>query len=82
MRHLGDEPLPLPATAVAACHIGLGPGLVDEHETFGAFLKKTAARTVDDLWDATATGIDTLTLRNAKNSSPPQDMTVNHRNML
>ncbi len=26
-----------------------------------AFLKKTAARTVDDLWDAIALGIDTFT---------------------
>jgi transposase len=26
-----------------------------------AFLKKTAARTVDDLWDAIAKGVDTFT---------------------
>jgi transposase len=26
-----------------------------------AFLKKTAARTIDDLWDAIAKGIDTFT---------------------
>jgi transposase len=32
-----------------------------------AFLKKTAARTVDDLWDAIAQGIDTLTPTECEN---------------
>ena len=32
-----------------------------------AFLKKTAARTVDDLWEAIATGIDTFTLVECQN---------------
>ena len=32
-----------------------------------AFLKKTAARTVDDLWDAIAQGIDTFTPTECEN---------------
>ena len=32
-----------------------------------AFLKKTAARTVDDLWEAIAIGIDTFTLVECQN---------------
>jgi transposase len=32
-----------------------------------AFLKKTAARTVDDLWDAIAVGIDTFTTTECEN---------------
>ncbi len=32
-----------------------------------AFLKKIAARTVDDLWDAIATGIDTFTPAECQN---------------
>jgi len=32
-----------------------------------AFLKKTAARTVDDLWDAIAVGIDTFTQAECQN---------------
>ncbi len=32
-----------------------------------AFLKKTAARTVDDLWDAIANGINTFTLTECQN---------------
>ena len=32
-----------------------------------AFLKKTAARTVDDLWDAIAQGIDTFTPAECQN---------------
>ncbi len=32
-----------------------------------AFLKKTAARTVDDLWDAIANGINTFTLTEGQN---------------
>ena len=32
-----------------------------------AFLKKTAARTVDDLWDAIASGIDTFTPTECEN---------------
>jgi transposase len=32
-----------------------------------AFLKKTAARTVDDLWDAIAQGIETFTPRECQN---------------
>ena len=32
-----------------------------------AFLKKTAARTVDDLWDAIAQGIDTFTPTECRN---------------
>ncbi len=32
-----------------------------------AFLKKTAARTVDDLWDAIAQGIDTFTPAECEN---------------
>jgi transposase len=32
-----------------------------------AFLKKTAARTIDDLWDAIATGIDTFTPTECQN---------------
>jgi transposase len=32
-----------------------------------AFLKKTAARTVDDLWKAIAKGIDTFTLVECQN---------------
>ena len=31
-----------------------------------AFLKKTAARTVDDLWDAIANGINTFAYRMSK----------------
>ncbi len=34
---------------------------------FKAFLKKTAARTVDDLWDAIAIGIDTFTPTECQN---------------
>jgi transposase len=32
-----------------------------------AFLKKTAARTIDDLWDAIAQGIDTFTPTECEN---------------
>ena len=32
-----------------------------------AFLKKVAARTVDDLWDAIANGIDTFTPTECQN---------------
>ena len=32
-----------------------------------AFLKKTAARTKDDLWDAIAQGIDTFTTKECQN---------------
>ncbi len=32
-----------------------------------AFLKKTAARTIDDLWDAIAVGIDTITPTECEN---------------
>ena len=32
-----------------------------------AFLKKAAARTVDDLWDAIAQGIDTFTPTECRN---------------
>ena len=32
-----------------------------------AFLKKTAARTVDDIWDATANGINTFTPTECQN---------------
>ena len=32
-----------------------------------AFLKKTAARTVDDLWDAIAQGIETFTTTECQN---------------
>ncbi len=35
VRHLGEEPLPLPAATVAARHIGLGPGLIDEDQARG-----------------------------------------------
>jgi len=34
---------------------------------FKAFLKKTAARTIDDLWDAIAKGIDTFTPTECQN---------------
>jgi len=34
---------------------------------FKAFLKKTAARTMDDLWDAIAEGIDTFTPTECQN---------------
>ncbi len=34
---------------------------------FKAFLKKTAARTIDDLWDAIAKGIDTSTPTECQN---------------
>jgi hypothetical protein len=32
VRHLGDKPLTLAAAAMAARHVGLRPGLVDEHQ--------------------------------------------------
>ena len=32
LQHLGEEPLTLRAATVAARHIGLGPGLIDEDE--------------------------------------------------
>ena len=34
---------------------------------FKAFLKKTTARTIDDLWDAIAKGIDTFTPTECQN---------------
>ena len=46
------------------------------------FLKKTAARTVDDLWDAIAQGIDTVTPIDAKTTLPLPDMIGNDRKML
>ena len=33
MRHLAEEPRAALAAAMRAGHVGLGPGLVDEHET-------------------------------------------------
>lgn len=32
MRDFRDQPLSDPATAAHACHVGLRPGLVDEHQ--------------------------------------------------
>jgi len=34
-RRLGQEPLALAAATMEARHVGLGPGLVDEDQTFG-----------------------------------------------
>jgi hypothetical protein len=35
VRHLGDEPRAAAAAPVPAGHVGLGPGLVDEHQALG-----------------------------------------------
>jgi transposase len=47
-----------------------------------AYLKKTAARTVDDLWDAVAHGIQTFTPTECKITSTPQVTTAIDRIML
>ena len=47
-----------------------------------AFLKKTAARTVDDLWDAIAQGIDTFTPTECETTSLLPAMTANDRKTL
>ena len=47
-----------------------------------AFLKKAAARTVDDLWGAIAKGIDTFTPTECQNYLLPPDMTANDRKVL
>ena len=35
VRHFGVEPLAFECPATQGCHVGLGPGLVDEHEPLG-----------------------------------------------
>ena len=35
VRHMGDQALPPRGAAVGACHVGLGPGLIDEDEAGG-----------------------------------------------
>src|SRR5437763_17031702 len=35
IRHLGDQPRTAGAASVMAGHVGLGPGLVDEHQPLG-----------------------------------------------
>ena len=47
-----------------------------------AFLKKHAPRTVDDLWDTIARGIDAFSPSNASNTSLLPVMTANDRKML
>ena len=35
MRHARPQPFAPPATALASCHVGHCPGLVDDHQPFG-----------------------------------------------
>ena len=46
VRHLRIEPLPAPAPAMGACHVGLGPGLVDKHQALGIDLPLVALPTL------------------------------------